>query len=268
MTDPTPIGRVERFDSVGSTNDVVREWLAEGEPEICVARADEQTAGRGRDGRSWVAPTGSSLLLSLGFRPTALEPEHVWRLSAVVSLAMIDAAEEVAGLREGTIHLKWPNDLFTAELHGRARKLGGVLGETAGVGTDDPIAVVGIGINANWPAHAFPPELADSMTSLRDLAGGRPIDRDALFDAFLARLEPRYVALMDGRFDRGGWAARQITTGRWVRVHVTGRPDEDRRAVGVDTHSGALLVEDEGAPGGERAIHVGEIGHLRIPDGV
>ena len=95
------LARSQRFPSVGSTNDVVRDWLADGTPEVCLAIADEQTAGRGREGRSWVAPAGASLLLSLGFRPTWLAPERVWQLAAVASLAMADAAETVAGLDGG-----------------------------------------------------------------------------------------------------------------------------------------------------------------------
>ena len=105
------LARQEQFAVVGSTNDVVRGWLADGTPEVCLAVADEQTAGRGREGRTWVAPAGGALLLSLGFRPTWLAPDRVWRLAATVSLAMAEAAEHVAGLPERTIRLKWPNDL-------------------------------------------------------------------------------------------------------------------------------------------------------------
>lgn len=111
---PPAIRRQERFSRVPSTNDVVRGWLAAGEPEICLALADEQTAGRGRNGRSWTAPSGAGLLLSLGFRPTWLLPERAWRLAATVSLAMADAAEESAGLPDRSVQLKWPNDLVIA----------------------------------------------------------------------------------------------------------------------------------------------------------
>src|SRR6478609_10762046 len=105
------LARSEWFAEVGSTNDVVRAWLADGTPEVCLATADTQTAGRGRDGRTWVAPPGAALLLSLGFRPTWLPPEHVWRLAATTSLAMAAAGEEVAELPERALRLKWPNDL-------------------------------------------------------------------------------------------------------------------------------------------------------------
>jgi len=114
------LSRAERFASVGSTNDLVRAWLDDGVPEVCLAVADEQTAGRGREGRPWEAPPGAALLLSLGFRPTWLPPDRVWRLAAIVSLAMADAAEEVAGLPEGAIRLKWPNDLVIEAAGARA----------------------------------------------------------------------------------------------------------------------------------------------------
>jgi BirA family biotin operon repressor/biotin-[acetyl-CoA-carboxylase] ligase len=263
------LSRQERFRSVGSTNDVVRGWLAAGAPEVCLAVADEQAAGRGREGRSWQAPTGRALLLSVGFRPTWLAPHHAWRLAAIVSLAMADAAEEIAGLRDRTILLKWPNDLVIEDEGGPApdravRKVAGVLGETEGLGTDDPRAVIGIGVNADWPSDEFPPELASGMTSLRAASGGRPVDRALLLDAFLGRLEPRTLALRDGRFDSADWLHRQLTNRRLVRLAGAGAPDEVVRAVGVDPDSGGLLVEDPAAPMGERLVLSGEIDHLRL----
>ena len=267
------LARQERFDAVGSTNDVVRGWLAEGTPEVCLAVADEQTAGRGRAGRSWVAPTGRALLLSLGFRPTWLAPERTWRLAAIAALAMADAAEEVAGLADGAIRLKWPNDLVVEDVAeatggaagsaGTIRKLAGLLGETDGLGTADPRVAIGLGINADWPAGDFPVELAATMTSLREASRGRPIDLAFLLDAFLGRIEARVEALRGGRFDVADWQARQLTTGRIVRLE---RADgsETVRALGVDVSSGALVVEDEAAPNGERPVLVGEITHVRL----
>ena len=169
------LARHERFERIGSTNDVVREWLATGTPEVCLAVADEQTAGRGREGRRWLAPPGAALLASLGFRPAWLEPADAWRLAATASVAMAEAAEHVAGLPAGTIRLKWPNDLVLAT-GGAVRKVAGVLGETDGLGTRDPRAVIGIGVNTDWAAADFPPDLAASMTSLREAGGGRPVD--------------------------------------------------------------------------------------------
>jgi BirA family biotin operon repressor/biotin-[acetyl-CoA-carboxylase] ligase len=263
---PPFLSRQERFPVIGSTNDIVRGWLAEGTPEVCLAVADEQTAGRGRNGRTWQAPPGAALLLSLGFRPTWLAPEQVWRLAATVSLAMADAAEEVAGLPDRTITLKWPNDLYAAA-GADPRKLAGVLGETDGLGGADPRAVIGIGINADWPADTFPPELAGAMTSLREASHGRPIDLALLLDAFLSRLEVRIEALRGGRFDVADWTERQLTTGRQIELEGPDGTRTRHRALGVDVPTGGLVVEDAATPAGERIVHVGEIRRVRLPDG-
>ncbi len=258
------LARHERFDQVGSTNDVVRGWLAEGTPEVCLAEAGEQTAGRGRDGRTWQAPKGTGLLLSLGFRPTWLEPDAVWRLVAISALAMAEAAEHVAALPTGTIRLKWPNDLvIETGQSGEVRKLAGLLGETAGLGSDDPTAVVGLGLNVDWAARDFPAELAASMTSLRASAGDRPIDPADVVADFLRTVERRIVALRSGTFDAAAWADRQVTTGRQVRLIA---PDGDAsvRALGVDPANGGLVVEDPASPTGQRHVHVGEITHVRF----
>ena len=283
--------RVERFGAVGSTNDVVRDWLAGGVDEVCVAVADEQTGGRGRHGRAWQAPTGAALLLTTGFRPRWLSPDRAWRLGATVALAMADAAEDAAGLPVGAIRLKWPNDLvvevggpdalLVGDLEPEAaaarlaapldlRKLAGVLGESEGLGSDDPRVAVGIGINADWAAADFPPELATTMTSLRDASAGRPIDRDALLRGFLDRLEGRVRALRAGFFDVGAWIERQATTGRHVILEqADGTSSSPRLATGVDGSSGALMVADARTPGREVAVHAGEVIRVRLaPAGV
>jgi BirA family transcriptional regulator, biotin operon repressor / biotin---[acetyl-CoA-carboxylase] ligase len=259
------IARRERFAVVGSTNDVVRDWLAAGEREVCLAVADEQSAGRGREGRTWTAPPGAALLLSLGFRPDWLAPQHAWRLAAIVSLAMAEAGERVAGLDAGAIRLKWPNDLVL-ERGGGIRKLAGVLGETDGLGTPDARAVVGIGVNVDWPARAFPPELAKTMTSLRDAAGDRSIDRDELLEAFLANLEPRVEALRTGAFDAEAWLSRQVTTGRYVRLTEHGDVTSVARAFDPDPDTGALIVDDP--PGSTRLVWSADVVHVRLEPGV
>ena len=283
------ISRLERLGAVGSTNDTVRDWLADGQPEVCVAVADEQTAGRGREGRVWTAPPGAGLLLSCGFRPSWLAPERVWRLGATVALAMCDAAEEAAGLPVGSVRLKWPNDLVVETAGPNAllagvvseaaaaarlasplelRKVAGVLGESRGLGTGDPQAVVGIGVNADWAAADFPAELAPTMTSLREASGGRPIDREALLDAFLGYLGTRLDALRAGYFDLATWASRQTLTGRLVRLDGYAPAGGDELLVeGVDGTTGALVVAP--AAGGEmRLVHAGEVVHARLAVGV
>jgi BirA family biotin operon repressor/biotin-[acetyl-CoA-carboxylase] ligase len=278
------ISRLERFASVPSTQPIVAAWLEEGTPEVAVAVADEQTRGRGRQGREWHAPRGAALLVSLGFRPSDLALRHAWRMGATVALAMLEAAEAMLetaeagldlaerpatpGMDDATagararLWLKWPNDLVAQGADGSIRKLAGVLGETVAAGDRVERAVVGIGLNADWAARDFPADLAASMTSLRELSGGRPIDRDVLLERFLERLESAYEMLRAGRFDVDAWAARQVTTGRGVEVLV-GDERIEGMATGVDGERGSLLVE---SAGGERSIDSGEVVRCRLLD--
>ena len=258
------LSRYERFDVVASTNDVVAGWLREGTPEVCVAIADVQSAGRGRDGRTWQAPPGAALLTSVGFRPTWLKPGHLWRLSAIASLAMAEACEVAGGLRNGAIHLKWPNDLVIIDqTTGEVRKLAGVLGETAGIGTPGATAVIGIGANVTWSRDRFPPELAGSMTSLSELSPGRLVDREVAIHVFLQRLEGLVAALRTGDFPAETWSRRQLTNGMIVMLDQPDGSQERVVAEDVDTETGALLVRatDEEAT---RPVVVGEIRHLRV----
>jgi BirA family biotin operon repressor/biotin-[acetyl-CoA-carboxylase] ligase len=253
--------KIERFRAVDSTQRVVREWLAAGEPEVAVAVAAYQTAGRGRNDREWVSPPGAALLTSIGFRPHNLAARYAWRLAAVVSIAMRDAAEAVAGLPDGTLWLKWPNDIVADASDGGIRKVAGVLGETSASGDNVESAIVGIGINTDWKMTDFPWAIARAMTSLRELAGKRPIDNDQLLEAFLDRLEPRYEALMANTFDAGGWSAAQRTTGRTVVVQV-GDDTVTGKGTGVDPESGALLVRPE--IGQQVSIDSGEVIRCRV----
>jgi BirA family transcriptional regulator, biotin operon repressor / biotin---[acetyl-CoA-carboxylase] ligase len=254
--------RLEHFRAVDSTQRIVREWMDDKTPEVAVAVAGYQTAGRGRQGREWVAAPGKALLLSVGFRPRNLAAGHGWRLAAVVALAMRDAAEEVAGLKDGTLLFKWPNDLVADGPRGGLVKVAGVLGES--VTTEDRIetAVVGIGINTNWAAADFPWAISPTMSSLRELAGRRPIDNDQLLDAFLARLEPRYLALKRGRFDAAGWSKAQVTTGKRVDVEMPGRLFVGGRGAGVDPETGALLMISE--DGARLSMDSGEVIRCRV----
>jgi len=258
------VSRGERFEEVASTNDVIRGWLTEGTPEVCVAMADRQSAGRGREGRTWVAPSGAALLLSLGFRPVWLSPPETWQLAALASLAMAEAAETEARLPGGTILLKWPNDLVVVAADAGLRKVGGVLGETEGLGTKDPRVVVGMGVNVDWAAADFPPELASAMTSLLEVSGHH-VDRAGLFERFVDRLEGRLKALRAGRFDRIGWTVRQATTGHAIRLE-TATGIEDVVATGVDVISGALIVTGAAGSGPERRVLAGEVVHVRLAD--
>jgi biotin-(acetyl-CoA carboxylase) ligase len=116
--------------------------------------------------------------------------------------------------------------------------------------------VIGIGVNGEWARSAFPADLSGSMTSLRELAA-RPIEHGRLLEAFLEHLEPRVMGLREGWFDGPGWSARQATTDRDVDLVDADGSRVTIRATGVDTETGALLVEG-------RSVLVGAIAHVRL----
>jgi len=255
------LSRLERFDVVTSTNDVVAGWLAEGTPEVALAIADRQTAGRGREQRTWIAPPGAALLLSLGFRPSGMPLADGWRLAALLALATAEAAESVSGLPDGTIGLKWPNDLVAEAPDGSMRKIAGVLGESTADGDLLGSAVVGVGLNCDWPAEDFPVSIAQTMTSLRELSRRR-VDREAILVELLEALDRRYRALRRGDFDGRAWVHRQWTTGRRLTVETGSRRVEGRGA-GVDPQTGALLVETYE---GTVAVGSGEVISCRLAE--
>jgi BirA family biotin operon repressor/biotin-[acetyl-CoA-carboxylase] ligase len=256
------VSRLERFGEVGSTQAVVRAWLAAGVPEVCLAVADVQTAGRGRLDRRWQAGPGQALMVSAGFRPPDLPMSRAWRLPAIVALSMLEAAETLVGPpleRQDRLALKWPNDLVAVH-GGQVRKLGGVLADAQADGERLATAIVGIGVNVDWPAADFPPGLADSMWSLRAQAAA-PVDREALLAAWLERLAERYAALCGGRFAAAAWSGLQVTTGADVDVDI-GAEHIAGRGIGVDPDSGALLVDEDG--GARRTVAWGEVVRCQV----
>jgi BirA family transcriptional regulator, biotin operon repressor / biotin---[acetyl-CoA-carboxylase] ligase len=152
-------------------------------PEGAVVVAEEQTAGRGRLGRPWMAAAGTSLLFSLNLRP-AVETRRLPELSIVAGRASAEAIWQVAGLRP---EIKLPNDLLVDE-----RKLAGILAEAR-----EERVVLGIGINVNVPPEDLPTSVDRKATSL--LAElGVPVDRAELLAMILLELERRYERWVAG----------------------------------------------------------------------
>ena len=141
------------YRSTDSTNTRARELAAAGAPHGTVVTAGEQTAGRGRQGRTWTAPPNKALLYSAIVRP--LEDRHTM-LPLAVPLAVCEAAEQLNPAL--SCKVKWPNDI-----HVEGRKLAGVLIEAR---PQDGWAVIGIGLNLYIKSHEFPAELQDRATSL------------------------------------------------------------------------------------------------------
>jgi BirA family biotin operon repressor/biotin-[acetyl-CoA-carboxylase] ligase len=146
-------------------------------PEGALVVAEEQTAGRGRLGRRWLAPAGTSLLCSLQLRP-AVAPEHLPELTGVASHACAEAIATLTGLEP---ELKFPNDVLVD-----GRKVAGILAEAR-----EHRVVLGVGVNVNVVAEELPREVERHATSLLVETGGE-VDRAALLVELLERLERRY----------------------------------------------------------------------------
>ncbi len=220
---------LEVHREIDSTNRRAVELARAGAPEGMLVLADVQTAGRGRLGRQWHAPAGSSLLMSLVLRP-ALHPAQAQRAVMVCSLGLLEGIRENTGLRAG---IKWPNDVVIGD-----RKVAGLLAELGLTGQQLDYVVVGMGVNVNLDVSDLP-QLMTPATSLAAEVG-RPLSRIELLAAVLERLERRYQGLRDGRTLADAWRAQLTTLGRAVTV---GTPGEVIAGVAEDVdENGALLV--------------------------
>ena len=227
------------YRSTDSTNQRAREIAARGAPHGTVVTADQQSAGRGRQGRTWSAPPGSAVLMSLIVRNLGQSPAL---LPLVAAVAVCEAAESVAEVR---CEIKWPNDVWVDR-----RKLAGILVEGRFA---EGWAVVGIGLNVSTRVEEFPPELRSSATSLLAATGAELGNEDVL-SALLESLERRLSTRPDELLD--AWRARDALYGE--RVSWNGG---EGTATGIDD-SGALIVDSDS--GDRVTLDAGEV-HL-APD--
>jgi BirA family transcriptional regulator, biotin operon repressor / biotin---[acetyl-CoA-carboxylase] ligase len=173
-------GQVYRYEELcASTQRLLREDDEEG----AVAVAEEQSEGRGRLGRSWHAPAGTSVLVSVLLRPP-IEPPRLPELSLVAGGAVAEAIADVTGIEPV---IKFPNDVLVG-----GKKVAGILAESS-----DGRVVLGIGVNANQMAEQLPADVETEPTSLR-IELGEPVDRAELLAAILSRLELAYDMWVTG----------------------------------------------------------------------
>jgi BirA family biotin operon repressor/biotin-[acetyl-CoA-carboxylase] ligase len=219
--------RLRRVARTASTQDVVRAAAGAGAPEGFCCVAGEQTAGRGRSGRRWLAPPGTALLVSLLLRrPTSLA-------TGVPLLAGLAVADTLADLAGVSCRVKWPNDVVAGP-----GKLAGILTEVEAGGA----IILGVGVNLTVPA--FPPDVPG--VSLDRLAGA-PYSWDAVLAAFLPQLGRRLQQVeRDGiRSLRDDWTARAAGLGRPLRAEV-GTAVVEGTALGIDDDGALLVATDQG----------------------
>lgn len=226
------------YASLTSTMDIAEEAARAGAPEGLVIAAEEQTAGRGRRGHQWSSPAGAGLYLTFVLRPPPLlvPGERLGLLTLGVGVAVHAALARATGL---VTDLKWPNDVMVGR-----RKLAGILAEGVGLGSAEPIVLVGLGVNLHVAAH--PGEVAARATSLEDELG-RGSDRALVLEALLVEIAQTYDALRRGNADdilRAWRAAAPSAQGAPVSWAGPAGPQRGTTA-GIDD-SGALLVRTAG----------------------
>jgi len=258
MREVTSFGAPHRhFGVTDSTNARARALVEAGAPGGTVVTAAEQTAGRGRQGRTWTAPPNKALLYSAILRP--LDERHLL-LPLSVPLAVCEAAEELAPGVECAI--KWPNDIWIA-----GRKLAGILIEAK---PQDGWAVIGVGLNLSVAPNEFPPDLRETAISLfgSSRRGRGESRRELLANASPPRLPPTphtAAKVLSRHLNRWVEAGRKETLAAWrERDGLRGRPISWDGGTGV-----AAGIEDSGdlvvvAAGGDRVVlGAGEV-HLRL----
>ena len=223
-------------ERVTSTQDVAREQALTGAPEGLLVLAEEQTAGRGRAGRSWWAPPGTAILSSLLLRPT-LPRERLGYIGMIAGLAMTDVLQTIVGV---DARLKWPNDIVL-----EGKKLGGILLESLWSGDHLDAVILGLGLNTGV---RFPPSspLHGQATSLIEV--GRDCAREPIVVAYMMFLADYYAQVNEGWSPVSEWKDRLITLGREVEVFEGG---QHWTAWAEDvTEEGALIL----VRNGERVI--------------
>jgi BirA family transcriptional regulator, biotin operon repressor / biotin---[acetyl-CoA-carboxylase] ligase len=264
--------------STGSTNaDLLARAAADAAvPEGQVLVAEEQTAGRGRLGRTWTSVPGAALTFSVLLRPVTVPAERRGWLPLIAGVAVASAVRSVTG-RGGSgggasgrggpggngsggavdAVLKWPNDVLVGE-----RKLAGILAEQS---PDGSAVVIGIGLNVATPADALPVSPAGlPATSL--LVEGASVARAALlleilrqfeswYTAFRADPDPARTGLLDA------YRPLCVTLGQRVRVELPVGRVVSGAATGVDFDGRLLIADDAGDP--PMAISAGDVVHVR-----
>jgi BirA family biotin operon repressor/biotin-[acetyl-CoA-carboxylase] ligase len=257
----TAAARLRVLDEVGSTNDALAELDRQpGEPHLSVVATLNQTGGRGRLGRSWIAPTGKALAASVLLRPTtstgkALAQDALGWLPLIAGAAMSSSIDALLG--HGRTGLKWPNDVQVDGL-----KVCGVLAELTPTGA----VIVGTGVNLALGRDELP---VPTATSLRLAGVDAAVEElaDLVLSRYLARLDEllgRFAA-SDGDATSSGihrtiseWCR---TLGKQVRVSLPDGHDLFGTATGIET-DGCLVVRAE-PDGSVRSVAAGDITHLR-----
>ncbi len=224
------------LDEVNSTNTYAKEIARRGEASGTVVIANAQTDGKGRLGRSFFSPVGTSIYMSIILRPNT-EPEKVSLLTSCAAVATARAADKICGI---DTKIKWVNDLF---LNGK--KFCGILTESVLNSTGKPdFAVVGIGVNVKSIKKAFPQKLLETATSIEDETG-KSFSREAIAAQIIKEMD-----ILIPNFDKGGFVEeyrrRMCIIGCRTAVTMLGK-ERIGKAVGINDNAGLIVQFEDGS---------------------
>jgi len=244
--------RIYYLDDTDSTNRVAAELARQGERHGTVILADHQSAGRGRQGRTWYSPPGRDLLFSIILKPGA-SPGEVLPVTLLLSAGLCAALAKVVAA--GSFTVKWPNDILAGD-----RKICGLLSESSTRGNRVAYAVVGVGVNVNSSNADWPEEVRGRATSCAEIAGQR-FDRAELFAQIMHELEAAYDLFAAHGFagGRSWYLSFCRMPGRQVRYESEGRTWTG--VVETVAEDGGLVVKLAGA--GRRVLYDPEV-HLLV----
>lgn len=241
-------GLVRCFDSIDSTNSYLKREAVQSAPHGLCAVANEQTAGRGRSGRSFTSAPDCGVYLSLLLRPNC-QPMEAATLTAHTAVAICQAVERVS---DAEAKIKWTNDVLIGE-----RKICGILTELTLEGESAALdsVVIGIGVNANNRIEDFPAEIRGKAGSIFSQTGA-PVNRAKLAAAMIEELDAMYEAWERDRFAYlEAYRSRCITVGREVRV-IRGDSVKDAYAEAVTDDFGLLVRYPDGTT---ETVNAGEV---------
>ena len=245
--------QISLVPETGSTNADLAEAARRGEPGGTVLITDYQSAGRGRLGRTWTAPPGTSIAMSVLLRPVGVDPQRWTWLPLLAGLAVTEAVRRAAGLEAV---LKWPNDVLLDE-----RKLCGILAEQVETASG-PACVIGMGINVSLGEADLPIPTATSLALAAEHAGRPAPDRtEVILEVLreLGEIVPRWLASPNDAAVAQAYRARCATLGRRVQVLVSPTRTVSGVVSDIDT-DGRLVVQTES---GRQLFGAGDVMHLR-----
>lgn len=267
---------VRVVEEIGSTNAALLEYASTGDGDRSALIAEFQSSGRGRSGRSWTAPAGSQVALSVLIRPGAIHPDLFGWLPLVTGLAVRDALAGSAGLEAS---LKWPNDVMVGD-GVEARKIAGILVEMTTVPAEGvysmslPAIVVGVGLNVSLRTEELPVPHATSIDLERAVQGLDRADRLIVAKELLRALAVRHDQWRACERGSGSVISDELyyeyidacsTVGQDVRVELPGGETKTGTATRVD-RSGQLVVDTAG--GDEPfVVAAGDVHHVRRGSG-